>query len=262
MDRRALLRTAAHLPLALLASRALGAGVTAGDGAPLRAKRLGPGSTVMLVAPASNVEEDVAIEASAELLESLGFRVKLGPNLFRRNQYLAGTDAERAADLNGAFRDPEVEGIVCLRGGYGSARILPLLDYDALRRHPKVILGYSDITAILNAVYAKTGLITFHGPIAATNLTPYALAAFDAVLTKPEAPVALAAPPAFEAVRGQVRREDRLQTFQPGVAEGVLVGGICPSWPAFWVAPTCPISRARFSFLKTSMRRPTASIAC
>jgi muramoyltetrapeptide carboxypeptidase len=256
VDRRALLRTAAHLPLALLASRALGAGVTAGAGAPLRAKRLGPGSTVMLVAPASNVEEDVAIEASAELLESLGFRVKLGPNLFRRNQYLAGTDAERAADLNGAFRDPEVEGIVCLRGGYGSARILPLLDYDALRRHPKVILGYSDITAILNAVYAKTGLITFHGPIAATNLTPYALAAFDAVLTKPEAPVALAAPPAFEAVRGQVRREDRLQTFQPGVAEGVLVGGNLSLVASLLGSPYLPDFQGKILFLEDVYEAP------
>ena len=88
----------------------------------------------------------------------------LGAHLFRRNQYLAGTDEERAADLNAAFRDPDLDGIVCLRGGYGAARLLPFLDFDALRRAPKVILGYSDITAILNAVYAHTGLITFHDP--------------------------------------------------------------------------------------------------
>ncbi|MGB0268508.1 MAG: LD-carboxypeptidase, partial [Pseudomonadales bacterium] len=143
MERRDLLRAAALLPVAGLAASSLAAAGGSPEGpTALRPRRLAPGSRVVLLAPASNLEEDVAIEASAEFLRSLGYEVTLGAHLFRRNQYLAGTDEERAADLNAAFRDPDLDGIVCLRGGYGAARLLPLLDFDALRRAPKVILGY------------------------------------------------------------------------------------------------------------------------
>ena len=257
MERRDLLRAAALLPLAGLAASSFGAAGGSPEGpTALRPRRLAPGSRVALLAPASNLEEDVAIEASAELLRSLGYEVTLGAHLFRRNQYLAGTDEERAADLNAAFRDPDLDGIVCLRGGYGAARLLPLLDFDALRRAPKVILGYSDITAILNAVYSKTGLITFHGPIAATNLSPYALEAFDAVLTTPVAPLNLAAPPPFEAGRGQVRRENRLQTFQPGVAEGVLVGGNLSLIASLVGTPYLPDFRRKILFLEDVYEAP------
>ena len=257
MERRDLLRAAALLPMAGLAAPSL----AASEGSPvepaaLRPRGLAPGSRVALLAPASNLEEDVAIEAGAAFLRSLGYEVTLGAHLFRRNQYLAGTDEERAADLNAAFRDPDLDGIVCLRGGYGAARLLPFLDFDALRRAPKVILGYSDITAILNAVYAHTGLITFHGPIAATNLSPYALAAYDAILTTPTAPLALAAPPPFEAGRGQVRRENRLQTFQPGVAEGVLVGGNLSLIASLLATPYLPGFQDKILFLEDDYEAP------
>jgi muramoyltetrapeptide carboxypeptidase len=108
----------------------------------------------------------------------------------------------------------------------------------------------------LNAVYAHTGLITFHGPIAATNLSPYALAAYDAILTTPTAPLALAAPPPFEAGRGQVRRENRLQTFQPGVAEGVLVGGNLSLIASLLATPYLPGFQDKILFLEDDYEAP------
>jgi muramoyltetrapeptide carboxypeptidase len=98
------------------------------------------------------------------VLENQGFRVALGVNLRARRGYLAGPDAGRAEDLNQAFADPDVRGILCARGGYGAGRILDLVDYAAVRQDPKVFVGYSDITALHLALARRTGLVTFHGP--------------------------------------------------------------------------------------------------
>jgi muramoyltetrapeptide carboxypeptidase len=158
-------------------------------------------------------------------VRSLGFRVKTGANVGRRNQYLAGTDDERAADFNALIADPEVDALFCIRGGYGSARILPLIDYDAIITRPKIILGFSDITAILNAVQLRTGLVTFHGPVAGLNFTDYSLAEFRKVLMRPQAPVGIGAPPPFEVRPGIIDVENRITRIRGGRAEGRLVGG-------------------------------------
>jgi muramoyltetrapeptide carboxypeptidase len=186
--------------------------------------RLEPGMTVALVAPASNVAENEDLEAALDLVRSLGFRARPSPNLRRRRQYLAGTDAERAADLNAAFADPAVDAIFCLRGGYGSARLLPRLDYAAIAANPKVLLGYSDITALLNAIRLRTGLVTFHGPIAGQNFSPYTHEEYRRVLVAGEAG-RIAAPPPIEPRPGFVERENRLTRIVPGRADGPLVGG-------------------------------------
>lgn len=186
--------------------------------------RLEPGMTVALVTPASNVAEDEDLEAALDLVRSLGFEARPSPNLRRRRQYLAGTDAERAADLNAAFADPSVDAIFCVRGGYGSARLLPRLDYAAIAANPKVLLGYSDITALLNAIRLRTGLVTFHGPIAGQNFSPYTYEEYRRVLVAGEAGP-IAAPPPIEARPGVVERENRLTRIVPGRAEGPLVGG-------------------------------------
>lgn len=103
------------------------------------------------------------------MVRSLGLVPRLGARARRKDGYLAGSDEERAADFNEAVRDPQVRGVFALRGGYGTMRILDALDYDALAADPKVLLGYSDLTALLNAVTQRTGLVTFHGPVAALS---------------------------------------------------------------------------------------------
>ncbi len=129
---------------------------------------LRPGDLVGLVAPASPLSED-EIARGIRQVESLGLKTRLAPHARSQNGYLAGTDAERAADFNAMARDPKIRAIFALRGGYGTMRILDDLDYAALRADPKIVLGFSDMTAVLNAVTARSKLVTFHGPVAALS---------------------------------------------------------------------------------------------
>lgn len=129
-----------------------------------------PGDTVGVIAPASRSAKPSLVKNGVRVLESLGFRVRCGQHLTKRHGYLAGTDEERLADLEAMFADPAVAGIVCLRGGYGSGRLLRRLDFDIVRNHPKVFVGYSDITSLHIAIYQTTGLVTFWGPMVASEL--------------------------------------------------------------------------------------------
>ena len=131
----------------------------------IRPPRLRQGDGVGIIAPAGPVEPS-EIEPAISLLESLGFRVCLGPHVYERKAYLAGDDETRLADLHEMFRNDEVRAILCARGGYGIHRILEKIDYTLAKKSPKIIVGYSDITALLIALYRKTGLVTFHGPMA------------------------------------------------------------------------------------------------
>lgn len=134
--------------------------------------RLAAGDTIGLVAPASPPEQPDKIDKVIERLTAQGFRIKPGKYLRKREVYLAGKDQERAEDLNAFFADAEVKGIFALRGGYGSCRILPMLDYAAIRANPKPFIGYSDNTALHVAILEKAGLVTFHGPNATEAFLP------------------------------------------------------------------------------------------
>lgn len=127
------------------------------------------GDTIGIVSPAGPIKRE-ELERGIKIVESLGLRVKLGKHVYEKYGYLAGTDADRAADLNDMFKDNEVKGIICSRGGYGSGRIVELLDYEVIKQKPKVLLGYSDITYLHTAIRQRTGLITFHGPMVASDM--------------------------------------------------------------------------------------------
>ena len=187
-------------------------------------KHLQVGQTIGLIAPSSNVTENQDIAFAIDIIKSFGFKVKLGKHLYQRQGYLAGKDQERAHDVNQMFEDPQVDGIFCLRGGYGSPRILPYLDFDSIGAHPKVIMGYSDVTALLNAIHSKTGMITFHGPIAAQNFSNYTLTQFKQVLFG-SLPQVIAQPPPFEKAEGQAERDNRITVIHQGKASGELIGG-------------------------------------
>ena len=141
----------------------------------IKPKRLAPGDTVALVSPANATFNTVDLEIATESLTALGFRVRKGQHMMERHGNLAGDDKARAEDINKAFADTSVAAVHAIRGGWGSARLLPYLDYDTIRRNPKVLIGYSDITALHLAIQAKTGLITFHGPIGLGRWDPYSL---------------------------------------------------------------------------------------
>lgn len=225
MERRTALQTLAGMLTAAMFS---GHGLAQDKEAKMtirKPKPLREGDVVGLIAPASNAREDEEIRFATEVIESLGFRVKHGKHLFERHLYLAGSDEQRARDLNAMFADPETAGIMALRGGYGSPRILPYLDYEMISRNPKVLLGYSDITALLNALYRKSGLVTFHGPIARQTYSEYTLRAFRKVIHGASAGLILGTPPPFEEKPGQVEWENRITVFRGGKAEGRLIGG-------------------------------------
>lgn len=145
------------------------------------------GDVVGLVAPASPLT-DTEIAKGVKQVEALGLRVRLGNYVRAQDGYLAGTDAERAEDFNAMVRARDVRAIFALRGGYGTMRILPVLDYAGLERSPKIVMGFSDMTAVLNAVAVRSGIVTFHGPVAAlSTFTPFVMGEVQRALmsTKP-----------------------------------------------------------------------------
>jgi muramoyltetrapeptide carboxypeptidase len=183
------------------------------------------GDTVALVAPASSTWERSEIDVAVAVLESLGFGVLEGAHVRQRQAYLSGSVEERLEDLHRAVTHPEVKAIWCLRGGFGSLHLLPKLNYSLFRRHPKILIGFSDITALLHAVWMKTGLITFHGPVALSVMTPYAVAQIQSLLMSGNAPLPLAQAPEFPVQAGQVDRYNHPVTYRGGQARGHLIGG-------------------------------------
>ncbi len=137
---------------------------------PIKPARLSPGDTIAIVAPASPPPDPKAIDQSVDALKALGFRPKLARNVRQRHGFLAGTDRQRAADIMQAFADKKVNAIFCVRGGYGASRLLPLLDYQAIRNNPKIFIGYSDLTSLHCALLKKSNLVSFHGPMLNSEL--------------------------------------------------------------------------------------------
>jgi muramoyltetrapeptide carboxypeptidase len=226
MNRRKVLQTT--IAAALIAGTGLlpaANAVAARSGKIQKPRRLAQGDTIGLVAPASSTLEDEGIRISIDLIRSLGFKVKEGAHIFDRQQYLAGEDRARADDVNRMFADDEVDAIFCLRGGYGTPRILPYLDYDLIRNNPKIVLGMSDITGILTGIHTKTGLVGYHGPNASGSFSDYSLSEFKKVLTHPTPTTLIGAAPPFESGEGRVDEKNRLTYITGGTAKGRLIGG-------------------------------------
>lgn len=137
----------------------------------IKPKKLKQGDVIGLCAPASPPASAEALNNGIKYIERCGFRVEVGKHLGRKHGYLAGTDRERAEDLNNFFAARQIRAIFSVRGGYGTQRVLPLLDYHLIRRNPKIVVGYSDITALHLALFQKSGLTSFSGPMAAVEMS-------------------------------------------------------------------------------------------
>ena len=255
MNRRDLLRTSIAATLAASASF-LPTGAQAAGGKIRKPQRLAAGNTVGLVAPAGPSDDDERVRYSGDLLRSFGFRVKEGAHVYDRNQYLAGDDRDRASDVNAMFADDEVDAIFTLRGGYGTQRMLPYLDYDLIAKNPKVFIGSSDITGILIAMFEKTGMVGFHGPSAGGNYSDYALAEFRKVLFEPQARTRIAAAPPIEERPGHVENKNRVTRFAGGAAEGRLIGGNLTLVSTLMGTPYEPDFRDRIVFLEDVNEAP------
>ncbi|QMW00763.1 S66 peptidase family protein [Spirosoma foliorum] len=188
----------------------------------IKPSRLKPGDTIGLFCPAAPAYSQETVKIAQESLAALGFQTKLGPHIYDRYGYLAGRDADRVSDLHAFFDDKSVKAVMAIHGGWGCARLLPLLDYNLIQRNPKILIGYSDVTALLLAIYAKTGLVTMHGPVGSATFNAYTVNWLKQVLIEGEA-VTMRNP--TEKGDNLTQVQDRITTIKPGLARGRLVGG-------------------------------------
>ncbi len=181
-----------------------------------KAKRLKVGDSVGLISPGSSVPKQ-KVEQAILTTRKLGLEPILGDHAMGEYGFLAGTDVERLADLHKMFTDPTIKAIWCIRGGYGCTRLLPKIDFEIIRQNPKVLIGYSDITALHLAIARKTGLVTFHGPVASSNPTEYTVDQLQLIFG--EVPIIDLKPKATE------NKSQDFVTINPGIADGSLIGG-------------------------------------
>ena len=177
-------------------------------------KRLCLGNTIGLISPASP-ENTQTIQKAILFLRNQGFNIIEGAHLYDNWGYLAGKDKDRAFDVMEMFENKSVDMILCIRGGYGSSRLLPYLDYNVIKKYPKIFAGFSDITVFLNSFYEKCGLTTFHSPMGSSNLEDIeTLKSFMFTFMKGYEPYTIKNPSKFTT-----------QCIVKGIAEGNLIGG-------------------------------------
>ncbi len=260
LTRRRLLTTSTLAALAPFAPAPLAkaaaaqpAGPAPAPARPVKPARLKPGDTVGLVIPSSAQWDPVDVDILLESLAVLGLKGKLGAHVFDRRGYFAGRDEDRAADLNAMFAAPDVQAIHCIRGGWGAARLLPLLNWDTIAAHPKIIVGYSDITALLLSIYARTNLVTFHGPNGASVWNTFNVGWMKRVLWTGEAA-------RFENTKEAddtlVPTKNRTRVITPGKARGRLLGGNLTVFTAIVGSPYLPDFRDAILFLEDVQEAP------
>jgi muramoyltetrapeptide carboxypeptidase len=171
------------------------------------------GDKVVIISPAGAVYDVAKIKEFKNTLINLGFVVTVAKSASKIYGYLAGSDEERAADVNEAFADKSIKGIFCTRGGWGCARILDLLDYNSIAENPKFIMGFSDITSLLIGINTKVNLITFHGPVGLSSWDPFSVSCFNNTIILGDKNIF------------PCRREDDVLALAPGIAQGELIGG-------------------------------------
>src|SRR5438270_5577428 len=240
--------------LSVVAAAAPLIGATANKPPIIKPKRLSPGDTVGLVLPATAAFEADEIQFAKEQMEAIGFKVVIGAHAFDKWGYFAGHDKDRADDINRMFGNDEINAVVCYTGGWGSPRVLPYLDYDLIKRKPKVLIGYSDITALLNAVHKKTGLITFHGPVGGSTFDPFTLENFRRVVMTPE-PAGLLPTPSKKP-NELIDRTNRILKITPGKATGRLIGGNLTMIATLMGTPYQPDTSGAIVFLEDVHEEP------
>jgi muramoyltetrapeptide carboxypeptidase len=238
---------------ALVAGLARPAGAT-GQPATVKPPRLRPGDAVGLVAPASAVFHPTNLEVAQDTSRALGLEPRLGAHVADRRGYFAGRDEDRAADLNAFFADPEVKAVMAIHGGWGTARVLPLLDWETVRAQPKVLAGYSDITGLHCGIHARTGLVTFHAPGGLSDWPPFSVDHFQRVVFEGEA-VTMANPP-HDPTKTLVNHTSRTRTITGGRARGPLVGGNLTVLTALVGSPYVPSLEGAILFVEDINEEP------
>lgn len=239
----------AVLGAAMVAPEALAA-VPAGV---VKPPRLRPGDVVGLIEPAGFTDDAFDLDLVKETVAAMGLVPRPAKHLVQRYGYLAGTDADRAADVNAMFADPEVRGVFAVRGGWGCARVLPFLNFGTIRANPKLLIGFSDITALHLAFAARAGFVTIHGPNAASSWPRFSWDAFRALAFDGATPT-LANPQGHE--DRLVQRIGRIRTFRGGKASGRLLGGNLTVLSALMGTPWVPDFDGAILFIEDVSEQP------
>ncbi|MEN3027432.1 MAG: LD-carboxypeptidase [Chlorobiota bacterium] len=241
--RREWLRVVGTLPLGVSSLRQV---PSPAEPPPLLCPRgLRPGAVVAITAPASPAHPS-EMGSAVKALQQLGCRVTFGTTVQRRGRrYLAASDEERARELQELVANPQVDAILCARGGYGTMRLLPLLDWELFRQHPKPIIGFSDITALLLAIATKARIVTYHGPVAVSEFDAFTLEYFRRTLYLPEA-----------ALQPWSLRNPSWEVLSPGVACGPLIGGNLTLLVSLLGTPYEPDLRGAVLFLEDVGEEP------
>lgn len=222
MRRRELLKSLAVIPFFAPSALSQRRHKSSSEKKLIKPKRLKKGDTISLITPASGLPEEI-FNFALQNLADLGFKTKIGKHARTVNGFLAGTDKERLEDLHLAFGDAEVDAIWCLRGGYGVTRLLPDVDFNLIKRNPKIFIGYSDITALHLAISQNCGLVTFHGPAAASTFSDYPKTHVLDLLMNPSAPYTVKPAPLSESE--QESNLYKSEVITKGKCRGRLIGG-------------------------------------
>jgi muramoyltetrapeptide carboxypeptidase len=215
----------------------------------LKAKALKPGDTIALIAPAGGPSTMEKVTKSVEYFEKLGYRVEVGKNVMKEHGYLSAPDKDRLSDFHAALRNKKVAGIFFLRGGYGTLRLLPDIEYSLIEKNPKIIVGYSDATSFIGAIYKKTGLQSmFFGPMPAVDIwngfEPFAEENFWSMLTSN--------------VSGHnlPMSDDEGIVLRKGQTTSRLIGGNLTVWSSMFGTPYIPSLRNKAVFFEDIDERP------
>ncbi len=210
---------------------------------PIQPESVSAGATLGIIAPASAPTDPQAVERAVAVLTKLGFKIRFAPNVKKRNGFLAGTDRERSSDLLRMFSDKKVDAIFCVRGGYGTARLLPMLDYDVIRKNAKAFIGFSDITSLHCAFLTQADMISYHGPmlasdIAKADMPDFTLDSLSGVLAGTRKSLS-------DGYKGKTVR-----TLRKGIARGQLIGGNLSVFCTVIGTPYQPRFKGRILFLE------------
>lgn len=188
----------------------------------IKPKKLEKGDSVGIIAPSEAISNRNALKSGVRILENQGFKVVLGRNIFKRHSdYMAGTDKQRANDLNKMFANKKIKAIFCLVGGSSANRLLPLIDFNTIKKNPKIFVGFSDITTLLIAIYTKTGLVTFYGPNITSGYRKEGIYLSSAYTLKNLLKLLMNSQPF-----GQIHKKTKWQTLKKGgIVSGRLLGG-------------------------------------
>lgn len=232
------------IPVAAMAAQS-------GSATILKPKALRPGDTVGLISPSTFVADPNQLQTMQLTAQMFGWKTKVGKQVGRRESKLGDSIPGRIADLHAMFADPEVKGIICVRGGYGTPQLLDAIDYELIRKNPKMLLGYSDITGLHLAIHQKTGLVTFHGPTGLSPFTEFSQNWFQRAIDNK--PMGVLGNPTE---RNAFRPIHPLRTVKGGKAKGRLIGGNLSLVTCLMGTPHEPDVRGKIFFLEDVGEEP------